>query len=253
MMRIFYIFSLILFSPVAWCTSVEKKIDLVVIQKPQSIEIGDNWSDKTMNSIYKGTPGNLDKTIKFLVDDTPFSAMYNWVSTSAEYPQAEKLAATCKKINEGKMWDQIACISQSIEETFKHHKWPDNATFCRAHAQAFKETFEKLHIPRSQVFYWDASTSIGKHVINRITLTDKYGRIFSYVMDVGWRPNQIFPMAEITKNFHAKYGKNLPEISQEEPKLTYAPDPCYVSNKNEDLEENLKLLWNVVQQSLFID
>lgn len=186
--------------------------------------VGSEWTDDFKKKFYRDPVGGAaNRTSGVIMFETPLSALMIGVNklTSDFSKKAPMIAQQCKLLNPDRPWEQISCAMKSVNTTFKRFKWPNSTSSCRAHAEAFREVFQALDIPRSNVGYFEGSTTTGDtHVVNRITLTDKNGRPFSYVVDVGWDPDQIFPLGEVTKEFHQN-NKTLPEIKNENPKYTF--------------------------------
>jgi hypothetical protein len=204
----------------------QSALDIVVIDRSHLVpKIGPDWSDKTKKELYGGDPSaspSVDKFASTALYQTPLSA-FTVAKESRSSNFSEKsgtIAHQCKQLNPDLVWAQITCAAKSVKASLKKFKWPNSSTACRAHAEAFREVFLELNIPRSDVGFYDANSTAGPHVVNRITVTDKNGRPFSYVFDIGWDPDRIFPLGELAKEFHQN-NKTLPDIKSTAPKYDF--------------------------------
>lgn len=111
--------------------------------------------------------------------------------------KVQSIAEECK--SRSTSWQKIACASQRVSSYFKGSKFGSFAAFCRSHATAFRKVLNKLDIPRSRAGYKNATYtrrggSTGIHVANMIMITGEDGQVYSYILDVGWFPNKLFPV-----------------------------------------------------------
>ena len=90
-------------------------------------------------------------------------------------------------------------------------------------AEAFIEVFNRLEIPRSSAFQFADDNESFPHVIDRINVTDKNGRPFVYIIDVGANPDMLFPLTEFTAEYHQPLRGKLPELEFSDPAYSFRP------------------------------
>ncbi|MBT4791498.1 MAG: hypothetical protein HON90_08000 [Halobacteriovoraceae bacterium] len=198
----FYLSVLLLIINLDCIASTNKKE--VIFSDITSIQVGNPWNNETQSKMYNiNSDDKLPEVITTILFETPVSIIELGVEklTSDFSYRAKLIAAHCKSKNSD-TWAQVSCVSHSVNKTFKQYKWGDYTSFCRAHAQAFKQAFENLNIPSSLVSKDQIKTSSGfAHVFNRLIIASEDGRYFSFIIDVSWKPGTIFPDALITNQY----------------------------------------------------
>jgi len=240
-----------IFSSVVSAESIDTA-SVVADQTHAIPKVGPDWNDALKKDLYKGSPSGVgDRIMALILDESPAS-LFGIVKENLNSDFSKKapiIAQQCKQLNPDLPWAQITCASKSVKATLKKFKWPNTTSSCRAHAEAFREVFNELGIPRSEVGAYDATTTVGGHVVNRVTLTDRNGKTYSYILDVDWAPDQIFPLGELTKEFH-QINKNLPDVRFENPKYAFqASDQTGKFCSKKSFKNNLEDLWKALNFS----
>lgn len=174
----------------AWNKSIKGK-DAIYgceagVQKPKLIAMA-MWESPLPTTL---APRMLDLAVEF---------------TSEE---AKKIAADCKA-QKKEVFEQIGCVSLTIQKHFDGRKFTGLNSFCRTHAYAFNKTFAELNIPRSSSDTYALAGGFGdtcnegKHVANRVVLVSERGQPYTYIIDSGWFPGQAFPLSQNTVDYHA--------------------------------------------------
>jgi hypothetical protein len=187
--------------------------------------IGSHWSDSTKSELIGGSVTKKDRILSYVVDEIPlFSWMRYPINNAANFKKMGKIIAKyCKDKFPENVMSAISCVANSVKTTLAVSGWPSSSTFCRAHATAFRASFESLEIPRSFVKDMEGSTTEGGHVVSSFILTSTNGQIFSYVIDAGNLPSKVFPNTDATAEWHKK-NKGNPKFSfTEQPQYQFTP------------------------------
>lgn len=183
--------------------------------------VKDAWNDDVIRTRYKMDPGiSAVNRVMEIVFNPPLDKLMN----DFDDDLAQKIADGCKRTFPGDGWRQIRCASQAVDKILKSvdlDKFP--RTFCRAHARGFKEVFERLEIPNSEVGPIMITGYPEGHVLNRITVRGSDGRYYAYAIDTGWDPDKVYPLTESTIRWHDRDGdgrtdfQELPPLPVERP------------------------------------
>jgi hypothetical protein len=201
----------------------------VVFAPAKKFSMDQEWSDKARSDLVPTygmfEPARVefsDKVLQVSAKTPLVSWLWYVVNYAGNFKKMGELIANHCKNEYNLPMEAISCVAESVNATLKQTGWPNNFTFCRSHATAFRAAFTALNIPKSFEFDEDASTSEGGHAVSRFILTSKTGQTYSYVIDVGHYPSRLYPNTPITANWYKQHSED-PQFSFEQPTYRFAP------------------------------
>ncbi len=182
---------------------------------PELLRVVDPWTLENRVKYYKwpGKPTTENEIVGQLMYESPIPIVPILAPISDPFPDetAREIAARCKASHPNP-WESIGCVSHEVHKLFKGFEFKDLRTFCRSHAHAFDVTFKALGIPRALSRKAEAGGPEGyDHVANAIIVTSESGMTYSYVIDSGWFPGQLFPDSIPAKKMHDRDGDGKTE------------------------------------------
>ena len=161
---------------------------------------------------------------------------------------AQRLAGQCKAAYPNDSWGQIHCAAQSTDQYLQATQKYDDVgrgaglrSFCRDHAHLFAMTFSNLGIQGAT----NITLSLSEHIVNRVTITADNGEPYSYIIDTGWAPDEIYPYGNDARDYLKDHGNTLPAIEGNkgiDPLALQLPLPYLMTGRNVlDLAETYHL------------
>ena len=179
---------------------------------PSELKVGDPWTEENKRRLlgFQGAPSPTLRVLEVMNYESPLmpNPIVDPLSDQGNFSdsQGREIAMRCKS-DFSEPWDRIGCVSKAVNVALKNVKFPDKTTFCRNHAQAFNVSFAGLGIRRALSKTIGASGGWGEgHVVNLIIVTSPTGQTFSYAMDSGNLPQELFPQNDAAIRFHDRDG-----------------------------------------------
>lgn len=154
----------------------------------------DPWTEASIRQRYGFGHGPLWLSTLNSIVNLTIAPVLGPLADSFDKGAAEKIATGCKTRYPHDYWLQTRCASEAVDLTLESVRYDADGvkgarSFCRDHAQAFKQVFDLLNIPRSNV----GTEPLDGHIVNRITFLSTDGRYYSYIVDTGWDPGKVWP------------------------------------------------------------
>jgi hypothetical protein len=181
------------------------------------------WTKETQQRVYgngRAYNAHVFLAINYLLYETPLVVagyLVEELTNPATNRQIEQMAAACRAYPQS--WDRIACAVYQVKKNFNEDDFGLLAAPCRSYSTTFKKVFDRLGIERAWAGYKAANFTMPNgfptmHVANVFILTGADGNIYSYVVDLAYYPQKIYPISKAAIEWHSLNGK-----SQELPQL----------------------------------
>jgi len=152
---------------------------------------------------------------------------------------AQRLAGQCKAAYPGDQWTQIRCAARSVDSYLSAtgHYSADGGpegfslrSYCRDHAELFRMTFADLGLQGAT----NETKMLSEHVVNKITITAQNGEPYSYILDSGWAPDDVYPYGDDARAYAKEHGNALPTIEHGgiDPLALPLPLPYMITGRN---------------------
>jgi len=199
------------------CISLLFVLPLIASAQEQNyFKVAEPWSPEIQQKYYgEGLTYNahLFKAINSVLYETPVSLLgipIEEVTNPATGAEISQIVTKCRQLNNS--WHRIACAAQEVEALLADRDYGVLAAPCRAMSSTFIKVFRRLNISRAWVGYKAANFTmpLGKnrvpfptfHVANLIILTGSDGQIYSYVLDLAFYKNNLYPISRAAIELH---------------------------------------------------
>ncbi|MGZ3769814.1 MAG: hypothetical protein ACXVCP_09310 [Bdellovibrio sp.] len=166
------------------------------------------WCAETISKVYNNGQTvklrTFDSTLNYILYKSKLNFLSDdLIDSRSKQADIEEIGKQCNRFENN--WVVLRCVSDHVHSLLAKVKWVNmyrpgtKASFCKTHAQTFKQVIEFLKIPGITIEYQDANfiDKNGKlisHVVNQIyvSVDDK---VQSYILDVSRYPGVLFPVS----------------------------------------------------------
>lgn len=190
----------------------------------QEFSVGAPWDENVIKTLYNVNEHKVVTEAVEVLQSTPFNILTTVRGIFLFPIDEEPLNQIAKKCSAEKNdWNKISCASMRLN-AFINEKTSIGKldADCKTFAYSFKKLANKLKIPGLFVqteqfkgsFVKDGS--FAPHVFNKLIFPSSDGQVYSYILDVGWAPNILFPKTELTVRRHSvnRNFSSLPTIGR---------------------------------------
>jgi hypothetical protein len=192
-------------------------------QKLNYFKVAEPWTPVTQQKYYgEGIPYNAHvfKAINSILYETPvsvFGMVIEEATNPASNQEISRIADECRRYAES--WDRIACAAQNVEALLVNRNYGVFTAPCRAMSTTFIKVFRRLKIPHAWVGYKAANYTmpLGESrfpfpTFHVAVLTGVDGQVYSYVLDLAFYAQNLYPISMSAKEFYMTGTRQLPEI-----------------------------------------